>query len=267
MIKNKKLLILGCGWVGKITADLFLQNNFEVWGTTTQENNLTELEQNGISPILLDLLTVNNKNQGIEDLLENVFDLIIISIPVKRNESTDLCLKKFNKLIELLTKINYKQIIYLSSIGVYEPVNGIITEDSKVNEKGNIFIIQDLLSREIPSLITLRLGGLFGFGRIPGKYFSNKVCTVGQEKANYIHGTDVANVIFEISKRKPNASTYNVVAQIHPLKKDTYEAMAKKYNFPPVLYSEETNIQKEVSSEKLILELDYTFKIPSPLDF
>jgi nucleoside-diphosphate-sugar epimerase len=266
-MNNKKLLILGCGWVGKITADLFLENDFDVWGTSTQESKITELKEKGINSILLDLFNEYETGKDFIDLQKQSFDLILISIPVKRNEYPIQCFKKFEKLTELLFKIDYKQIIYLSSIGVYEPTGGIITEESPVIKNGNIFLIQDYLSKQLPNLITLRLGGLFGFGRIPGKYFSNKVCTVGQDKANYIHGTDVANVIFEIWKKKVKPTVYNIVAPIHPFKKDIYETMSKKYKFAPVLYSEGSNFQKEVSSKKLVEELDYKFKIPSPLDF
>src|SRR5690606_10546820 len=166
---NKKLLILGCCWVGKITADLFLEKNFEVWGTTTQEGKIPELREKDIRPILLDLFNENGAQKALIELEKETFDLILISIPVKRNEDPVQCLSKFEKLAELLAKINYKQIIYLSSIGVYEPINGIITEDSHVKETGSIFLMQEYLSKRFIDLITLRLGGLFGFGRIPGR--------------------------------------------------------------------------------------------------
>lgn len=264
---NKKLLILGCGWVGKIAADIFLEKDFEVWGTTTQESKITELKEKGIRPVLLDLFKEGDAQKALKELQKETFDLILISIPVKRNEDPVQCLNKFEKLAGLLSEINYKQIVYLSSIGVYESINGTITEESPVIETGNIFLMQEYLHKQLPDLITLRLGGLFGFGRIPGRYFSNKVCSVGQDKANYIHGTDVANVIFKIWDKKVKPAVYNVVAPLHPLKKEIYEKMSKKYNFPPVLYSEGSSNQKEVSSKKLIDVLDYKFKMPSPLEF
>ncbi len=266
-MENRKVLIVGCGWVGKITANLFLANNCEIWGTTTQEHKISELESEGIYPILLDF-TKDISDKELTELQNHAFDLILISVPVRRNEDSLQCLNKFQNLAAFVSELKAQQIIYLSSIGVYDAVNGSITEESKIKESGNIFLIESLLKNKFDKLVILRLGGLFGFGRIPGKYFSNKVCTVGQEKANYVHGSDVAYSIFEIWKRKPNASTYNVVAPIHPLKKDIYEVMAKKYNFPsPSQYFEEAAIQKEVSSQKLIQDLDFKFAFPSPLEY
>lgn len=264
---KRKLLILGYGWAGKITAELFLENDFEVWGTTTQKNKINELVEKGIHPVLLDFTEDNLLDYPLSELQSHNFDLILISVPVQRNEETLHCLNKFENLAGFVAKLNTKQIIYLSSIGVYEAVNGSITEESQVKESGNIFLIERFLRQSIKKLVILRLGGLFGFGRIPGKYFSNKVCTVGDEKANYVHGTDVAYSIFEIWRKGLSNTTFNVVAPIHPLKKEIYEKMAERYNFPPVLYSDGANIQKEVSSNKLVGELDFRFHIPSPLDF
>lgn len=265
---KKKLLILGCGWAGKITADLFLENNVEVWGTTTQKENIKELQEKGIHPILLDLFNKDNIAKAYIALQNHTFDLILVSIPVKRNEDAQQCVKKFESLSELLAKLSYKQIIYLSSIGVYEPINGTITENSAIKEKENIYLAQNYLKQQIPNLTVLRLGGLFGFGRIPGRYFSDKPCSVGYEKANYVHGTDVARSIFELCKNGTSNKIYNVVAPNHPLKKDIYTVMSKKYNFPPPsLYIEEAVFQKEVSSQKLIQDLDFKFTFSSPLDF
>lgn len=266
-MKKRKLLILGCGWAGKITASLFLNDNFEVWGTTTQVGKLSDLTTAGIHSILLDFDKENNFNKVFTELQSHTFDLILISVPVRRNEETESCLSKFEHLAAFVGKLKAQQIVYLSSIGVYEPVNGSITEENKVIESGNIFLIEQSLKKSIKDLVILRLGGLFGFGRIPGRYFSNKVCTVGNEKANYVHGTDVAYSILEIWKKGISNETFNVVAPFHPLKKAVYEKMATKYNFPPVLYSDGINIQKEISSNKLVEELDFKFRAPSPLDF
>lgn len=262
-----KILILGCGWAGKITAELFLENGFEVWGTTTQEDRITELKEKGIHPILLDFTKDNSTDKELTELQYHNFNLILISVPVRRNEETLHCLRKFERLAAFVSKLKAQQIIYLSSIGVYEAINGSITEESQVKEDGNIFLIEELLKRSLDKLVIVRLGGLFGFGRIPGRYFSNKVCTVGQEKANYVHGTDVAHSILEIWKRGVSNDIFNVVAPIHPLKKDIYKKMAEKYDFQSVLYSDATTIQKEVSSKKLVEELDFKFHMPSPLDF
>lgn len=266
-MNNKNILILGCGWVGKITAQLFLEKNANVWGSTTQNDKMDVLNLKGISAVMLDFTQDIIAEDTLTTVKKNEFDFIIISVPVRRSEDAGECLEKFKNLNQFLLHFKEVPMVYLSSIGVYEPINGTITETNKVKEEGNIFMIEEFLRNHITNLVILRLGGLFGHGRIPGKYFSNKICIVGQEKANYVHGTDVSRAIFNVWKNRNSEGTYNVVAPEHPLKKDIYEQMAKKYNFLPVLYGKDTSIQKEVSSAKIMKELNFTFEFPSPLEF
>lgn len=266
MIK-KKILIIGCGWVGNLAADQFLKQEDLVWASTTQEDKLPLLEEKGIHPLLLDFTQGIPADDSVKSLEKQIFDLIIISVPVRRNEDPIHCREKFKNVIVLVNRLASKKVIYLSSIGVYEPKNGTIIETSAVKEQGTIFLIEEYLTHELNGLIILRLGGLFGFGRIPGRYFSGKVTTVGHEKANYVHGTDVARALLELSRKDVPAGPYNLVAPVHPLKKDIYEKMAEKYGFLPVLYAETASVQKEVSSQKLMDALHFTFALPSPLDF
>ena len=266
-MSNKKVLILGCGWSGKITANLFLQNNISVWGSTTQPNKIDDLKNAGIHPILLNFSKESYHKVDTQKFKQQEFELIIISVNVRRDEDRKECLEKFNNIITFIKPIYYKQVVFLSSIGVYEPIDGVIIETSEMVKDGNLYLIEEYLKLHLKPLVILRLGGLFGYGRIPGKYFSNKTCTVGNEKANYIHGDDVAQAIFEIFKMVPLSDTYNLVAPVHPSKKEIYNTMANKYKFAPVLYKDGEIIQKEVSSIKITEKLGYQFKIPSPLDF
>ena len=266
-MKNKNILILGCGWAGKITAHLFLENNANVWGSTTQDDKMDELKSKGISPVLLDFSQNKIAKNTLTTLEQIKFDFIVISVPVRRNEDTENCLEKFKNINQFLLHFKDARVVYLSSIGVYEPINGAITETSLVKEDGNIFMIEEFLRNHIKNLVILRLGGLFGYGRVPGRYFSNKICSIGQEKANYVHGTDVAKAILTIFKNVHSHGTYNLVAPDHPIKEDVFKQMAIRYNFLPVLFGEDNSIQKEVSSAKIMNELEFTFEVPSPLDY
>lgn len=273
MEKKKKILILGCGWAGKITARLFLEANFEVWGSNTKDISKEELDKMGIGsltnlyPLRIDFSMELPKENISPDLRNIEFDLVLISVPVKRNEGYEECLTKFENLVSYLTRLSYKQVVYLSSIGVYKDQGGTITELSEVKGNGSIFKIEEFLKESIHGLVILRLGGLFGFGRIPGRYFSNKTVSVGNEKANYVHGTDVARAIFGVHCSGILSGTFNVVSPIHSLKKDIYKEMAEKYNFPPVNCLDEEGLQKEISSKKIMEAIDFRFHLPSPLSF
>lgn len=266
-MEKKKILILGCGWSGKITAEHFIENNIGVWGSTTQASKIDDLAQAGIHPILLNFSVNNDKNKEVQEITQHEFELILISVNVRRNEDPQECLDKFKNLLNFIKPLHYKQIVFLSSIGVYTPIAGEITEKSEVVDEGNLYVIEEYLKTHLKPLVILRLGGLFGHGRIPGKYFSNKTCTVGAEKANYVHGDDVAHAIYTLFINLPLSETFNLVAPNHPPKKEIYDRMAIEHNFPPPTYEDGRIVQKEVSSKKIIEDLGFKFQTPSPLDF
>lgn len=63
-------------------------------------------------------------------------------------------------------------------------------------------------------------------------------------------------------------TVYNVVAPLHPKKKDVILASAKKYGYILPLAFEATNtIQKIVRGELLQEELEYEYVLPDPLQF
>ena len=49
-MKNIKISILGCGWLGLPLAKKLIENGYEVKGSTTSESKLELLKNAGISP-------------------------------------------------------------------------------------------------------------------------------------------------------------------------------------------------------------------------
>ncbi len=116
--------------------------------------------------------------------------------------------------------------------------------------------------------IIYRLGGLFGKNRVFAKYFSERICTTGEQPANFVHIDDVIRLLEAASCNVLKHTVYNVVAPLHPKKKDVILASAKKYGYILPLAFEATNtIQKIVRGELLQEELEYEYVLPDPLQF
>ena len=52
---NKKISILGCGWLGLPLAKSLLSKSYEVKGSTTSESKIDLLKNAGISPFQIQL--------------------------------------------------------------------------------------------------------------------------------------------------------------------------------------------------------------------
>jgi len=263
-----KVLVLGCGWIGNIFADQLLKLGYAVYATTTSPNKMEALKEKGITAFLIDF----NQPQSPEDYTLNhlSFDLVLISVPAKKKEMLATCLHKFKNLSSFLQKITYHCAVYLSSTGIYPYVDYPIEEENipirQLDEK--LYQVEQLLSSHNPSLNILRLGGIFGYNRIPGKHFSGKNCPVANQPANYIHADDICAVILTIVRQELKHQLFNVVSPKHPLKKELIIKMARKYNYElPLSFQDTMDIAKIVSSKKLTDTLSYTFIYANPLDY
>src|SRR5690606_14641286 len=111
----------------------------------------------------------------------------------------------------------------------------------------------------------LRLGGLFGGQRIPGKYFSNKKGIAGHPPVNYIHRVDAVRLVHWVIQQRLWNQTYNGVAPLHPSRREVYERNAFLLGFDKPSAYEDPPLSpwKKVSSNK-ILQSGFQFIYPDP---
>lgn len=261
------VLLLGCGWVGHIFSKKLIQHNHRVFASTTSSEKAAQLKESGIHAYVINFneqVFPTNELQGI------LFDLVLVSVPAKKKEENNACMEKFKRIAAFLQHIKYHQAIYLSSIGIYPQVQKIIVEDNIADDMldKKLHGAEKILSAKLTNLTILRLGGIFGYDRIPGKHFSRKTCLVTHQQANYIHADDIVQVILSMVQSNVVNETFNIVSPDHPQKKDIIIKMADKYKFAlPSSFEGNPETQKIISSEKLIRVLNYQFRYPSPLDY
>lgn len=264
-----KIMILGCGWLGKIYAAHLLQQGHSVHGTATSPEGLAELENRGIAGFCLDLS--NETSVLLDGIPKGQFDQLLISIPVKRSDQLADVRTKFNRLVPIVGHIPHHSLVFLGSTGIYPhaplPIHEDSLPDGKLDQR--LLLPQQILSWHFPHLTTLRLGGLFGPGRIPCRHFGGKPFRIGSETANYIHGYDVCAILQLLASKSIHGKVYNAVCPGHPTKKEVLLKMMERYGIAPPSEITETKQApgKYILGDKLVEELGYRFIYPSPLDF
>lgn len=277
-VEKKRISILGCGWLGLKLAKRLLQRDitYEIKGSTTSFQKLDRFESLGIAGYLFDL----NPGFSIDhSVLESFFDtdLLIVSIPPRLSQNEPgFYPQQIEAIIEAVKQSPVKEIIYISSTGIYPDLNRIVTEEDVIlpeqSASPDMVIAENLLTSLRPdkTVSILRFGGLIGYERIPGKYVKGqKDMTTGSIPVNYIHPDDAAEIIIMMTEGNVYNETFNIVAPLHPTRREIYESTCSQFGWeaPTFLQPNINPAYKIISGTKFSEFYQYEFIFPDPLQF
>lgn len=265
-----RISIVGLGWLGEPLARFLVEKGHEVLGSTTSIVKSERLTKEGINACPFFLNPTPEGDDG-----ESIFrtDLIIITIPPQlRAKPKGFYLEQISSLKGLIAKAAIPRVIYTSATSVYPDVDKEVFESDRLTTEntGNpdLLEVENLLWKDKTyDLTIIRLGGLLGDDRIPGKYQSGKEGVVGHVPVNYIYRQDAVKLVDWIIGKSLYNKTFNGVSPSYPLRKDVYEKNARVLGFPPPLSYESPPASrwKKVSSWK-IRQTGFTFQY-DPLNF
>ena len=274
---NKKISILGCGWLGLPLAKSLLSKGHEIKGSTTSESKLDVLKNAGISPFQIQLES-HQIIGTIEDFLKET-NVLVIDIPpgLRREFSTSLEMTFVNKvkiLIPFIEKSGIQKVIFVSSTSVYGDGFPIveIREETKPNpdtESGKQLVIAETLLQSNSHFKTtvIRFGGLLGDDRHPIKFLAGRTNVENPDApVNMIQREDCIGIIEEILKQVQHDNwewnqTFNAVAPQHPTRKAYYHKKAEIFNLPLPTFAEDSKSKgKIISSKKVETILGYSFQ-------
>lgn len=226
----------------------------------------------GIKPYLL-TLTPEISQLNPDDFFQT--DLLIIAIPPKiRHEGQDFHPAQLKAVIKEIKKHKIRWCIYISSTSVYPNLEREVSEEDTPdpeNCRHTAVCEAEKLLQEVEelNLTILRCGGLMGYDRIPGRYFAGKKnLDTGDIPVNYVHRDDVIGVVLEVIRQECWNKIFNVVAPLHPTKKEIFLRNAADFQLePPTFVATHMKDYKIVNADKLQKELHFTFRYPDPLEF
>ena len=263
--------LLGCGWVGLPLAKSLVSQGYKVRASTTTTAKLAVLKSERIDPYLVhfsDDETILEQNEFFNA------EILIITIPPGLRNPTgyDNYRKMVDYICRHLPDSEVSKVILISSTSVYPESNGIVDEHSNVfpgTESGQLMADSEIqLSKLNVNVISLRLAGLIGPGRMPGRFFAGKSQVPnGLAPVNLIHLKDVLGIINCLVKDQNASGIYNGCAPSHPGRKEFYSLAAEIEGLENPHFISEKTAWKIVSSSRLTAELNYQFEIPSLLDW
>ena len=264
-MKQNKIGILGCGWLGFPLAKNLIKQGFKIKGSTTNKEKIKSLEKENIEPYLIEI-GENKDSKSLDSFLEKL-DILILNIPPKLR--SNIKSNYFEKVKFIKNSKNFdkvKHLVFISSTSVYGSKQGKINSktipvpDSKSGKE--ILKVEQLFKEENNTII--RFGGLIGNKRNPLKYLKEKNEILNPEALiNYIHLKDCIGIINSIIEKNIWGKTFIGVSPYHPSKKEYYDKLCTEKNLNKLNFSsKETTVNKEINDENILKILNYKFKNP-----
>ena len=281
--------IIGCGWLGSALATQLKQQGISVLATRSNLANVDELKCQGINAEVLSL-PAEQETLNCHPVF-NQQCLVIAITPQFRQGRVDYA-EKVKQLVDA-AKINNKveKIVLLSSTAVYNGLSGDVYEDITLDESADKVPLLNAAEQAVlsfnsiksssttskskktnviqekqynKSAFVLRLSGLVGPNRHPGKFLLNgRMLKSPQAIVNLIHQQDAMGLILSILQSDIRGGIFNGVSATQVTKKQYYQRAAKSLKLPTPIFEESNSCldvnPKVVSGKKTRDELNYSF--------
>lgn len=265
-----KVAVIGCGWLGLPLAVSLIQKGATVKGSTTSKNKLERLLRLGVEPHLLKVHTeVEGDFEGLFDV-----DIVVINIPPGRKDPNVVQEHPLQiRLLADLAKSNkVRQLLFVSSTGVYKNTNDWISEEGPCmpsrSSSHALLRAESIIRASGLKWSILRLAGLAGPERNPGSWFAGeKDIAGGDTPVNMVHLDDCINAIIKTIAYPAMNEIYNICADEHPIKKVFYPVQASRINAEVPTFLDGTTAHKIVDNTKFKKKFGFKYLHPDPVNF
>lgn len=266
---DKKISILGCGWLGMPTGTRLTELGYTVKGSTTRTAQIGKLALSGILPYVVQFHPANMPKA--EDSFFDCSVLIVTLPPPVFQGVSDYHLLVHRKIASIADQRSIERVIVISSTSVYEDHAGEVVEDDatyvqSVHSGISLLAIEECYQRLGSKVTILRSAGQVGPGRHPGRFLSSKSSISSSESpVNMVHLDDLIGAI-EFTIQHDLVGTFNVCAPVHQTACSFYAEAFKSLGFDPLECDGIKNKTKEVSSAKLLAK-GFSYRYPDLLDW
>jgi nucleoside-diphosphate-sugar epimerase len=243
-------LVIGFGWLGKPLALDLKNKGYNVFASSRDVEKMNTMQNEGIIPWQYDANNTNNFPEWF-----NALDIIVFNLPPSNVDDYPRVLEEIAQNTPDSCKI-----LFTSSTGVYENIEGIVDEISPINMNNTVAQAELALQNSGKNFIILRLAGLIGGERHPVKHLSGRTLANGNQVVNLIHRNDVIRALIHLIKSEKTNVIFNVCYPDHPSRAAYYTRSAISRDLAPPTFLKSVGTGKIVSSEKLEKELNFTFK-------
>ncbi len=279
---SKRVLIVGCGYIGLPLGHTLVKQGHQVFGLRRSEAGAAELTAAGITPLPADV----TKAQTLA-ALPMEYDWVVNCAAAGGGSADDYrqlyVMGNFN-LVDWLHPAPPRKYVYTSSTSVYGQNDGSLVVETDpiaptaetarclVEAENLLFSAYEKLKFPV---VVLRVAGIYGPGR--GHWLRQllhgeaRIDGDGSRWLNMIHRDDVVGAIITALEHAPAGSVYNTVDNEPVAQRDFFAWLADRLNLPlpPTAPADVESFRKRgvtnkrVSNLRLKQQLGFQYKYPT----
>lgn len=273
--KNVTIALLGAGWLGEPLAETLLAAGYQIKAATTSSEKAERLAKHGFTSYVLRVET-DSITGNFKDFL--TADVLILSLPPGGRRNPEVVRDypaKIRQVIAASKTAGVEHVLFTSSTGVYGDQNGWVNEESPLRPttasgQALVQVEAELNAAYGDQLTILRLAGLVGGHRQPGRWFAGRKDIAGGEQyVNLVHRIDVMAICEAIIQEGHWGHTLNICADEHPTKAEYYPVAAEQLGLdvPTFKIGETPARGKRVENSRSKLVPGFTYQYQSPFEF
>lgn len=251
-INKKRILLFGVGWLGKELIHSLLDDEHILHIVTRDNSKWSNFDAK------IEQIHVYTDTNELDPSIKNLsFDLVCVMLPPSSFDG-------YEEVIKWICKqtLEVKHFIYTSSTSVYKANDGVVNEESMVDEQNIVYKAEQEIKKVFPNRFTiLRLSGLISEDRHPTKYLLRKeMINEGSSPVNLVHRKDVIRAIQILTKMNGSGEVFNLSYPDHPSRKEYYGAFAKKYFGQTLCFIDDGN-GKTIDGSKFAMKYEYKYEM------
>lgn len=275
---DNRVGIVGCGWLGKVLAKKLISEGVDVIATRSNLANCADLIAKGINAKPLALPSSQPELNAHE--VFNCQSIVIAITPQFRAGRVDYPDKVKQLILAAEQSVNVEHIILLSSSAIYNGLSGNVTENSSLDFSADKVALLHHAEQAVLAFNSnvkvqrshvLRLSGLVGDDRHPGKFLAGKstIAINTNAKVNLIHQQDAVGIISALLNSKIDSGIFNGVSQTQASKQHYYQVAAKALAMPKLIFTSNSHVEtaRTVKGDKVQQLLSYQFVYPDLLSW
>lgn len=263
--------IIGCGWLGIPLARALINQGIDVVATRSNSANCSLLQNQGINAIRL-VLNPEVECSQLEALSKSSIAIILLPPGIRKGSGHEFP-EKISNLAAALKMLGLTRMILASSTSIYPSQNCEVDETAVIvpdTESGRILLRaeESLMQRTGIQAIVVRLAGLCGPGREPGRLLAGKKDLAGASNpVNLIHQSDATDLLVRLIHHQPWGQVFNACAPLHPSRSQLYTHAARAMQLYPPEFNTKTSPFKQVDGDKICKQTGFVYHHPNPADW